>query len=243
MRASKVDYRADKIPLVPALHCLLGGIIIDSMGRTSVEGLFAAGESATGVHGAVRLGGTAFAECFVFGTRAGGQAAIEALGSKPTPLSKALIQEHMGGFFQGKPIGLSVLQEKLAALQEQAWQSLGVIRNADGLERGKNFFHQLLCEQAEWKTQDWEVLQKSITLRNLAMTGLACAAAALARKETRGGHIREDFPDEDDRYLAWFVNDASDPGKCTKRMLSHPNKTDSGKAVHMEPGERGKDVH
>ncbi len=220
MKAAKVDYRSDKIVLVPALHCLLGGIIIDNSGRTSTEGLFAAGEASTGIHGAVRLGGSAFAECYVFGTRAGRQAAREALSSKRSDLGWSLVRQHLDNFFRdGKPVEISKIRERMEDLQNQAWQSLGVIRNADDLEEGRDFFSRLLAEQTQWQKRDLKTLNESITFRNLAYTALACTGAALARKESRGGHIREDYPNENDDYIAWFVNDHDDPGKCRKQPV------------------------
>ncbi|MFA7468869.1 MAG: FAD-dependent oxidoreductase, partial [Desulfotomaculaceae bacterium] len=75
VKAAGIDFEQGRVELAPALHCMIGGILTDTSGRTSVDGLFAAGEAATGVQGAVRLGGNSIAECLVYGQKAGREAA------------------------------------------------------------------------------------------------------------------------------------------------------------------------
>lgn len=222
MRAAKVDYHKGQVQLVPALHCLLGGVNIDNWSRTKVPGLFAAGETTTGIHGAVRLGGAAFAECYVFGNRAGAQAAREALAKTASASDNKqntnLAQVFLRELGEGKPVASDNLAKMLNNLKEQAWTSLSVIRNGKDIAAGRDFFADILEQYSTWQviTNDPEHLNVATTLRNLALTGLCSAASALAREETRGGHIRDDFPDERSDFLAWFINGKEDPGHCRR---------------------------
>jgi L-aspartate oxidase len=113
------DPAAEPIPVSPAAHYTVGGIVTDLSGATTVPGLYAAGEcAATGVHGANRLASNSLLECLVFGRRAG----IAALG-EPAPAAAA------------EPEAAAVEPAVTSELQHEMWVDAGVIRNADGLER------------------------------------------------------------------------------------------------------------
>jgi aspartate oxidase len=219
MRAAAIDYHNDRVVLVPALHCLLGGVIIDAFGSTGVPGLYAAGEATTGTHGAVRLGGSAFAECFVFGARAGAQAASDALSTPQKRISGSQVQGYLDQLIKGRPVESTYLRQRLADLQETAWNSLGVIRSGEPLGTGVRFFGDVLEEQGEWESATRESLELSVTIRNLALTGLTAANAAMARQESRGGHIRDDFPEENDAFLTWFISSSDNPYQCRQRQI------------------------
>jgi L-aspartate oxidase len=152
----------EPIPVSPAAHYSIGGIVTDLDGRSTLPGLYAAGECAcTGVHGANRLASNSLLECLVFGRRA----ALAALGEpEPSEASDSLLLER-------EP---PVTPELRALL----WREAGLIRSATGLER---------------------LLDAPGLLVRLL------AESALARRESRGVHFREDFPAEDDALAGHIV--------------------------------------
>lgn len=206
MKAAGIDYETGRVHLVPALHCFLGGIVIDQWGGTGVEGLYAAGEATTGIHGAVRLGGNAFAECFVFGKRAGAQAATEAI-----KLGNAAIDENeVGSYFNAlantdSKNGATDLTANLDKVKDMAWRTIGVVRNRPELLKGFEFFEEMVRQVPEYKVFNADELNLKVTLRNLSLTAALSSRASLAREETRGGHDREDFPEEKSDFLVNFV--------------------------------------
>lgn len=163
--AGGVDPRRQPIPVAPACHYHMGGIVTDAQGRTSLAGLFAAGECAsTGVHGANRLASNSLLEAAVFGTRAGRAAAAEA-----DPGTKALPGRAAPDL---PPAALAVLRAGMS-------RDAGVVRDAAGLER-------LLGEI--------EALQGEHGETPALVAARLVVACALARRESRGGHFRADAP-------------------------------------------------
>jgi L-aspartate oxidase len=158
-----VDPRVQPIPVAPACHYHMGGIATDAEGRTSLPGLFAAGEcAATGVHGANRLASNSLVEAAVFGARAGVAAANE-----PDPGTAAL----------PAAIPPDLPPEGLAPLREAMSHHAGVVRDAKGLQRLLILIDTLEARHG-----------RSAPLIAARLT----AACALARTESRGGHFRVD---------------------------------------------------
>jgi L-aspartate oxidase len=159
-----VDPRRQLIPVAPACHYHMGGLATDADGRTSLPGLFAAGECAsTGVHGANRLASNSLLEAAVFGARAGRAAALEPAGS--------------GAFIAITAAELP--PAALRALREAMSRDAGVVRDAGGLARLIQLVDALEA-----------VHGRSAPL----VAARLVAASALARLESRGGHFRTDFP-------------------------------------------------
>ncbi len=160
-----IDPREQPIPVAPAAHYHMGGIVTDADGRTSLPGLFAAGECAsTGVHGANRLASNSLLEAAVFGARAGRAAA-------------SLVD----------PGTAPVAVEAMARLPDEALQSLRTAMSRDaGVVRTEAGLNRLLREI--------EILRH----RHGEAAELVCAklvaSAAVTRRESRGGHFREDYP-------------------------------------------------
>ena len=116
-RAAGLDPQRDPVPVAPAAHYLMGGVVCDLDGRTTLPGLYAVGEAAcTGVHGANRLASNSLTECFVFGARAAASAAAEASNAPPIPVPEWRF---------GPPS---------AATREAVWRSAGPRRDASKLE-------------------------------------------------------------------------------------------------------------
>jgi L-aspartate oxidase len=160
-----LDPRVEPIPVAPAAHYHMGGIVTDSEGAASLEGLYAAGECAcTGVHGANRLASNSLLEATVFGRRAGAAARDHAAAK--------------GAIAASSPLP-DLPAEDLQRLRGAMSRDAGVIRDRAGLSR-------LLGEIGALK-------DRSGPCPPLVAAGLV-AAAALGRKESRGGHFRSDFP-------------------------------------------------
>ena len=164
-RSGGIDPRREMIPVTPAVHYHMGGVATDLDGRTSLPGLYAAGEcAATGVHGANRLASNSLLEAAVFGARAGRAAAIEA-HAPGVPVS----------LIPTPDLPADVLQTLRKAMSRDA----GVIRDAAGLTR--------LLDQIEALEPAYGPCPPLVAARMIV-------AAALAREESRGGHFRADFP-------------------------------------------------
>jgi L-aspartate oxidase len=163
--AGGVDPRRQPIPIAPAAHYHMGGIVTDAHGRTSLEGLFAAGECAsTGVHGANRLASNSLLEAAVFGARAG-ETAREAVDPKTAVLPT----------LPAPDLPEAALQTLRAAMSRDA----GVVRDAAGLSRLLGLIDGL---QAQYGAALPLVAARLV------------AANACARRESRGGHYRADHP-------------------------------------------------
>jgi L-aspartate oxidase len=181
----------DLIPIRPAAHYLMGGIKTDLAGRSSLPGLYAAGEAAcTGVHGANRLASNSLLEGLVFGTRAAQSMLADAL-----PMGSAATRETF-------PAPLSATEEAhveslIARLRKSMWEYAGLLREESTVRLG-------LASRQACASGLEEIARQGRESRRLAeaqaMSRVADAilASALARTESRGAHFRNDFPQRDD---------------------------------------------
>ncbi len=186
-----LDLARDLIPIRPAAHYFMGGIRTDLGGRTSLGGLYAAGEAAcTGVHGANRLASNSLLEGLVFGARAAQSMLAEA--SAPGPVAEpAPVRELLTA------AGSAQVESHIAALQAAMWAHAGLLREESTLREG-------LAAQARIHAALAEMAAGSRTSRRLgealALSRVAHAilVSALARTESRGAHFRSDHPQRDD---------------------------------------------
>jgi L-aspartate oxidase len=177
-RRAGLDLARDRIPVGPAAHYMMGGVVTDIDGRTTIPGLFAAGEVAcTGVHGANRLASNSLLEGLVFGARAG--AAMREKGDSPLfDFEKGDSPLFTENEKRGQSPFLSVAPDYAPQL---LWKHAGLFRDADGLRLALKQFGQM--DPGE---------DTGITV------GRLIARAALRREESRGGHYRLDFPERND---------------------------------------------
>jgi L-aspartate oxidase len=174
-----VDVTRDLIPVSPAAHYVMGGVRTDTEGRTSIPGLYAAGEvTCTGVHGANRLASNSLLEGLVFGARAGAAAAREA--------PKSVEEGEPPDTDFGEAQNWRIDQEVHAEVKRVMWRDVGIVRTAEGLSRAISELEAIGARPLN--TTSW----------NFVTLGRLVAKAALARTESRGGHFRADFPDRDD---------------------------------------------
>lgn len=164
-RSASLDPRLQPIPVAPACHYHMGGILTDADGQTTLPGLFAAGECASsGVHGANRLASNSLLEAAVFGTRAGRAAARRAAASR------ALVRT---------PVLETLVDGDLQALRRAMSQDAGVVRDAAGLTRLLAVIDDLSARKGP---------------SGPLVAARLVAECALERRESRGAHFRADHP-------------------------------------------------
>jgi L-aspartate oxidase len=186
-----LDLASDRIPVSPAAHYIMGGVETDLDGRTSVEGLFAAGEAAcTGVHGANRLASNSLLEGLVFGARA-----ADAM-SEPVRCAKIRQSDVVTWAADARrppSIGLPSVDDVRALM----WRNCGLLREGHGMDAAitrLDAWHALVRTAAAARMAEREFR----VLRSIITVGLLIARATVRRQESRGGHFRSDFPNRDD---------------------------------------------
>ncbi|TEU02236.1 MAG: L-aspartate oxidase [Dehalococcoidia bacterium] len=190
-----LDITESPIPVAPAAHYMMGGVKTNAWGETSIEGLFACGETAsTGVHGANRLASNSLLEVVVFAKRI-----LEGKkeGVKPPDASE---REH---FSLSEQEGQNALENvprlSLLALQSLMWDKVGIVRSGEDLAEAASIL-------ASWqKAVDKPSDRPFHEFANLILAGRLMAEAALIRKESRGAHFRSDFPQPSPDWLKHII--------------------------------------
>jgi len=188
-----LDLARDPIPVGPAAHYIMGGVDTDEWGRTSLPGLYAAGEVAcTGLHGANRLASNSLLEGLVFGARAA-QAMTEAPRAAPLKSDRV-------GTGDCPPSRLPRLSRQPTAPDEiraLMWRAVGLFRTRQGLAAAVEALERASVPASPATAEEWRQC-------NLVTVARLVARAALRREESRGGHFRADFPERDD--LHWKIH-------------------------------------
>jgi L-aspartate oxidase len=171
-----VDIAREAAPVHPAAHYAMGGVWSDLEGRSTVPGLYSAGEVAcTGVHGANRLASNSLLEAVVFGLRAG-----RAMSSHA--------KDHIAGAVDRPVMTVPDMPER--QIRDLTWEQCGIVRDRAGLE----------CAIAGLSASQWSPVATpslaAIELRNIHQVAALIAQSALWREESRGAHFRTDFPEK-----------------------------------------------
>jgi L-aspartate oxidase len=183
-----LDIATDQLPVSPASHYCMGGVRTDLWGRTTVPGLYAAGEvSCTGVHGANRLASNSLLEGVVFGARAG-EAALADSRKQKVEIGKL---DNSDSAIRDPQSAISTAVRK--RVKRVMWERVGILRDAASLQRALDEFRQI--QQANL----------SVSSRNFVTLADLVARAALWREESRGGHFRTDFPEQREEYRAHSI--------------------------------------
>jgi len=200
-----LSYDQNPIRIAPSCHHTMGGLTIDESGRTTLPGLFAAGEVVGAIHGANRMGGNALSESLVFGALAA-RSACEYAGSKSFStqfhkLAEKTVQNSLlGRRFCSRP-NPSSAPALMGKVKRILWHKAGIIRNEPSLREAVRWMDEILTELEDLRAKTpWE-LCKIMECRNAALTGRAITVSALERTESRGSHFREDFPEENEDWI------------------------------------------
>jgi fumarate reductase flavoprotein subunit len=195
------DLAGGLVEVVPTAHYMMGGVEFATDCTTALPGLFVAGEDSGGVHGANRLGGNGVANSTVFGAVAGDAMAQWVKGASYGEPDSAAIDAAMQfcehPFRPGPSINLETMRERLYELM---WQKVGIVRDGAGLKDAQAELEALDVELDSYSLphtdrafnltwHDW------LNLKSLVAVSRAIAAAAAARRDSRGAHFRSDFPE------------------------------------------------
>jgi L-aspartate oxidase len=179
-QADGLDPRRDLLPVSPAAHYCMGGVAVGPEGRTTLPGLWAAGEVAsTGLHGANRLASNSLLEGVVMGRRVAADIAARGGGERALPL-EVLVPEGAATLREDDPAAV------VPAVRRLLWQRVGLERDEAGLRSARAELDRLAPAAAA-----------SRPARNAVLVAGLVVDAALARRESRGAHFRTDHPDAD----------------------------------------------
>lgn len=204
-KLADIDITKEPMEVGPTTHYIMGGIRVDADTQMStVPGLFAAGECAAGLHGANRLGGNSLSDLLVFGKRAGEYAALFAKENKEGTIDESQVKKsadwalHLFENEKGNnPFDVQY------ALQDMMQQLVGIVRNEEEMLRAKEYL-KIMRQRSEnlFVTGNREYnagWHTAMDLKNMLTISEAITLAAIERKESRGAHFREDYPQKDEK--------------------------------------------
>jgi succinate dehydrogenase / fumarate reductase flavoprotein subunit len=235
MQLAGIDITKEPMEIGPTTHYIMGGVRVDGDTQMStVPGLFACGECAAGLHGANRLGGNSLSDLVVFGKRAGEHAAHFAKSNGAVSIDStqvdAAARNALAPFDrEASAEGPYQVQE---ALQETMQDNVGIVRAQPQMEHALKELESLTerANKAGVKgnreyNPGWHT---ALDLNNLLTVSEAIARCAMERKESRGGHFRDDYPDKDPAYATFnfVVKKAEDGSMELSRETIAPMRED-----------------
>jgi len=213
-----LDITRDLIPVRPGAHYMIGGATVDPEGRTTVPGLWAAGEvTSSGLHGANRLASNSLLEGLVFGRRVGRGASAVAESLPDNFAALPLESDWPRTERVDDELNLVDLRNSLGS---EMWRDVGIQRDRAGLEsaeRQVEFWNRYVAAREFSDPRGWE-------LQNMLLVARLMIAGALARKESRGTHFRRDFPQADPAQAEHVTIRAEGPIESGKRKAESGRK-------------------
>jgi succinate dehydrogenase / fumarate reductase flavoprotein subunit len=208
-----IDITSEAMEVGPTTHYIMGGIRVDADSQMStIPGLFAAGECAAGINGANRLGGNSLSDLLVFGKRAGEYGAAFARDNRRVPIDPAMAQRAADDALKPFEHGRGKAENPYSIqsdLQEMMQRLVGIVRTESEMQDAVKELASLkeratragVTGHREYNP-GWHT---AIDLKNLLTVSEAIARSAIERKESRGGHFREDFPDKNPEYATFNI--------------------------------------
>ena len=222
-----IDITQVPMEVGPTTHYIMGGVRVDADTQMSnVPGLFASGECASGINGANRLGGNSLSDLLVFGKLAGEHAADYVKKNGKAKVDAAKVDSAMKATIEpfDRPAGENPFGIQ-ADLQDSMQDLVGIVRTDSEMKEALSVIEKLKARASRASIQGgreynpgWHT---ALDLKNLLIVSEAIAMSAIERKESRGGHFREDFPDKSEAFA--HVNMVVRKG------------SDGGMALHQEP--------
>jgi succinate dehydrogenase / fumarate reductase flavoprotein subunit len=226
-----IDITKEPMEIGPTTHYIMGGVRVDADTQmSSVPGLFAAGECAAGINGANRLGGNSLSDLLVFGKLAGEHAAQFARQNKPAAIDqidvKAAVDDAVKPFDNAQTGGENPYAVQ-TALQDMMQSLVGIVRTESEMQRALAELTSLKARAARAAVTGhreynpgWHT---ALDLRHLLTVSEAITRSAIERKESRGGHFREDFPDKVAEFGTFNIVTTKAPGGAMEvRRLPNP---------------------
>jgi succinate dehydrogenase/fumarate reductase flavoprotein subunit len=206
-----IDIRNEPMEVTPTAHHVMGGLRIDRTAKTSLKGLYAAGEVVGGVHGGNRLGGNALAAGQVFGKIAGSSAAAYASRSSLPRIDRSALEAEFSRIVAPLERESGISPSRASSnLQSMMWEKAGIFRNEKDLKVVLEF----LLEEQKQVTSNLAVSNKAtryntewisaLGLQDMLLFSEMLVRSALFRQESRGAHYRTDYPELD--HSKWFCN-------------------------------------
>jgi succinate dehydrogenase / fumarate reductase flavoprotein subunit len=240
---ARVDITREPMEVAPTIHYFMGGVRVDAgTGATTVPGLYAAGEVASGLHGANRLGGNSLSDLLVFGMRAGAaSAAFAATHPGPVTIDRDQVERGADRLLSplARPHGESPYRLQ-AELQDACTRYAPIIRDEQTLREGLRVVLDLRRRAERCGTggptgrafnPGWHTAQD---LRSMLVNAEALFRCALDRKESRGAHARSDYPTPDDRLAAVnMVVQRSDEGMTVGQVPHEPIPDDLAHVINQ----------
>ena len=210
MESQMLDISRQAMEVAPSAHYSMGGIAVDPETQaTSVEGLYAAGEVTSGVHGANRLGGNSLVETLVFGRRAGEAAAAYSQALQVQLRTKRVIDAAHDELDRLTREGEELARPLQRSLRNTMWENCGVVRDEPRLRRGMERLAEIedAAEQVDVRpsSEGYKDLALVLDLRSSLAAAEATLRCALERRESRGAQQRSDYPELDPSLGVNFV--------------------------------------
>ena len=220
-----VDMATDPVEVAPTAHYGMGGVAVDEHGETSVDGLYAIGETMAGVHGANRLGGNSLAETVAFGVVAGERIAerVERPGTIPDEIVTDIAEPQFRNLAAlANRDGANDVMDVVTDLQDLLWEHAGILRDEESLQAGLDALDDL-----RERTKDMDVgpttsrsFEFAVDIGFMLTAAEAVLRGALERTESRGAHYRTDHTETDPAWQRNIYFERADVGGMTTHTES-----------------------